>query len=230
MTNVLSISSDVLYTSNNANLVLEYRHGIDILRFMESRKRNLFARLAPEDAGSMPEQFVRSIARDVLHALVGIHARGLMHRDVKLDNILISPHSGTCDVIDFNLASPMFQEGTAEELVYTKPAGSLHYCAPSILQTCIGKGPGYSARGGWLDVYSLGVACYAMLVGRFPFPGQSAKDILAAHTKKGGRCFGGETAPAGVSSLAINFIETCVDVGLGLKADEALMHPWLAEF
>lgn len=259
--------SDVIYTTNHANIILDYHHGIDVLRFMEARKRRKAASATPlpeNDAGSLPEDFVRLIVHDACKALVDVHARGVVHRDVKLgwycptilcsfyfgisrahsivcfllpfctDNILISPHTGTSKLIDFNLSSPIHQQSTTEEIVFTRPAGSLHYCAPAVLRTCLDNNgeatqQGYSARGGWLDVYSLGVACYSMLVGRFPFPGANAGEILQAYYNKQGRCFTGDEVKVltgGVSRLAREFVETCVDVERGFKAAEMLKHPW----
>ncbi|KAI9021267.1 kinase-like domain-containing protein [Hyaloraphidium curvatum] len=233
---------DVLYTSSHANLVLDYSHGIDVLRFMEARKRRFGAQCtagAAADAGALPEEFTRLIVHDILKALRSVHSAGIVHRDVKLDNILISPRTGVSSLIDFNLASPMRDPAhPAREVRFRRPAGSLHYCAPDVLRTCLARGAdpdaddgdapdgrGYAACGGWLDVYSLGVACYSMLVGRFPFPGAGAGDILASHAAKGGRCFAGDEGCA-VSEAARAFVEGCVDETGRWSAEEALKHAW----
>jgi hypothetical protein len=75
-------------------------------------------------------------------------------------------------------------------------------------------------------VYSLGIATYCMLVGRFPFPGRDAREILASWEGKGGLCFGGESHA--ISKEARNFVEACVDVAGGRRAVEMLQDAWLA--
>jgi len=109
----------------------------------------------------------RSVATKVdllvqlLHALAYLHRRGLVHRDVKPDNALVS--SGVVKLVDFGLAVAAGQLDEA-------PCGTLAYCAPEVL-----RGAPANARA---DLYSVGVIAYEILTGRHPFDTSSPARLL----------------------------------------------------
>lgn len=116
-----------------------------------------------------PEEAVRYL-REVAWALAYAHARGVIHRDVKPENILIDRGSGRALVTDFGIARDGRQEGiTAPGNVL----GTVHYMSPE------------QAAGDFLDgrsdLYALGVVGYYILSGQFPFDSESASAILVAH-------------------------------------------------
>src|SRR5438309_807403 len=115
------------------------------------------------------------IARQVADALGYAHGRGIVHRDVKPDNILVDG-TGHVLVTDFGIAKAA-QEASASQLTTEgMVVGTPHYMSPD--HHAFGgelAGEGVDARS---DIYSLGVVLYQMLAGVPPFDGESAQSIL----------------------------------------------------
>jgi TolB-like protein/tRNA A-37 threonylcarbamoyl transferase component Bud32 len=113
------------------------------------------------------------ITREVAEALAYAHSYGLIHRDIKPDNVMMS--NGHAIVADFGIARALSEAG-AEKLTQTGMAvGTPAYMSP---EQAAGD-PGVDARA---DVYSLGCMLYEMLVGQIPFTGPNAMAIIARHT------------------------------------------------
>ena len=94
------------------------------------------------------ERIFQKIASQLCDALSYIHSRGLIHRDIKLSNIMVSHDGGTVKLIDFGFADD------ASSSVFKAPAGSLNWVAPEVL-----AGSKADARS---DIYSLGVVLREM--------------------------------------------------------------------
>ena len=99
-----------------------------------------------------------------------IHKHGLIHRDIKPDNLFYM-NDGTLKIADFGISAPIGrkEKGDAVE-------GTVYYCAPEVLT---GK-PASIAN----DIYSMGVVFYEMLVGSVPFDGVSAEDVAMKQISK----------------------------------------------
>ena len=111
--------------------------------------------------------------RDVAAALGYAHSRGVIHRDVKAENILIDGESGRALVTDFGIAR------LAESTPLTATGqvlGTVYYLSPEQV-----SGERVDARS---DIYSLGVVGYVALSGRFPFDAELASAVLIAHVTK----------------------------------------------
>ncbi|XP_034403171.1 serine/threonine-protein kinase pim-2-like [Cyclopterus lumpus] len=110
---------------------------------------------------SLPEHEAKTITKQLVEALIEVHSRGVFHRDIKLDNILIETGSDVPRVrlIDFGRGT-LLSEGTYSTaqgtVVYTSPEWFLHRC--------------YSAEP--TTVWQLGVVLFALLHGRLPFRGR----------------------------------------------------------
>jgi tRNA A-37 threonylcarbamoyl transferase component Bud32/TolB-like protein len=138
--------------------------------------RSLRARIAEDGAMSAAEAV--PILRDVARALAFAHRQGVVHRDVKPDNVLLSP-DGAATVTDFGIAKALDTARTAGDGVQalTQTGSSLgtpFYMAPEQIA-------GESTIDGRVDLYAFGVMAYEMLSGRRPFDGRPGAQVLAAH-------------------------------------------------
>jgi serine/threonine-protein kinase len=132
---------------------------------------SLRARLTRER--ELPVRDALRILRDVADALAYAHGRGLVHRDIKPDNVLLS--GGHALVADFGIAKALSQSSGSAGLTSVGVAiGTPSYMAP---EQAAGD-PNVDHRA---DLYALGAMAYEMLTGRPPFAGLTPHQILAAH-------------------------------------------------
>ncbi|HVT44619.1 MAG TPA: serine/threonine-protein kinase [Thermoanaerobaculia bacterium] len=134
------------------------------------RGESLADRLRRE--GRLEEDEARRIIGEVAQALDHAHRLGVIHRDVKPDNVLLDDETGRALLTDFGVAKAA---ETGETLTsFGAIIGTPHFMSP---EQASGHGP-TDARS---DIYSLGVMAYAMIAGRLPFEGSSAADVLTKH-------------------------------------------------
>lgn len=168
----------VLSKLNHPNIETAYdfdtQDGIDFLAMEYIPGTTLTERLM---AGALPEKEMLTLGVQVVAALEAAHEQGVVHRDLKPGNILVTPR-GQAKVLDFGLAKLLRPEGeisTADVMGTTAAAaGTLPYMSPEQL-----RGTTADAR---TDIYALGVVFYQMATGRRPFeerlPTAMADDIL----------------------------------------------------
>ena len=132
--------------------VIELCCGGDLLSFVRKKKK-------------LPENMTKCIFKDLIDGLNYCHSKGVLHRDIKLDNILLNA-AGHIKICDFGV-SKLVKEGER----MTEQCGTPAYIAPEIL-----RDKGY--EGFAVDVWSVGVVLYAMLYGTVPF---KANDMKLLH-------------------------------------------------
>ena len=118
-----------------------------------------------------PEQAL-PIMRQLVSAISNAHYNGIVHRDIKPQNILMD-HDGNVKITDFGIA--MALSATAHTKT-NSVLGTVHYLSPE------------QARGGMAtkksDIYSLGIVFYELLTGKLPFSGESAVSIALKHLQE----------------------------------------------
>lgn len=138
-------------------IVMELVEGITLKEYIAKK-----GRLAVREA--------TSIAIQVSQGLEAAHNSGIIHRDVKPQNIIIST-DGKVKVTDFGIA-----RAATNNTISTAVMGSVHYTSPE------------QARGGYSDaksdIYSLGITLYEMLTGHVPFDGESTVAIAIKHLQE----------------------------------------------
>ncbi len=135
---------------------------------------SLRARLA-RDGKLQPSEALR-IFREVTDALAYAHGQGVVHRDIKPDNILLS--GGHAEVADFGVAKALSSANSTDPALTATSIGMVigtpAYMSPEQVTGDPNVGP-------LADIYSLGVTVHEMLGGKAPFTGPTAQSVLAAH-------------------------------------------------
>ena len=155
-TNIVTVY-DVSHSDGLDYIVMELVDGMTLKQYMQKRGAPLNWREALH--------FITQIVRALGHA----HSRGIIHRDIKPQNILVL-RDGSVKVTDFGIA----RITSAAQATLTQEAlGSVHYISPE------------QARGshidGRSDLYSAGVVLYEMLTGRLPFEGETPVSVAIQH-------------------------------------------------
>ena len=128
-------------TNNTAYLVMEYEAGRNLRAYLQDR------------GGTLTDHELEAIARPLCDGLDQLHAAGLIHRDLKPDNVLIR-QDGNPVLLDFGAVIPF---GDASEVVFTPG-----YAPPEQLLSR------YGPQGAWTDIYALGATLYEVIEGKPP--------------------------------------------------------------
>lgn len=145
---------DVSHNDDAEYIVMELVEGITLKQYMDKR-------------GAISWKEALHFTKQITKALSHAHSRGIIHRDIKPQNIMLLK-DGTIKVADFGIAA---LENEAQER--GEAIGSIHYIAP---EQARGECP--DARS---DIYSLGVVMYEMLTGQKPYTGDTIGEIALKH-------------------------------------------------
>lgn len=178
-------------------IIMEYVSGGDLLTYVKKRNK-------------LSEAVARYIFKQIILGLEFTHSQNVIHRDIKLDNILLDIHN-QIKICDFGVGK---QVKKRKEIMFDQ-CGTPAYIAPEIL-----KGDGY--EGPQVDYWSSGVVLYAMLSGTVPF---KANDMSELHKIiSSGKFLEIEGVSKEVNNLLHGILE--IDPKKRFGADEILSHPW----
>jgi sugar lactone lactonase YvrE len=154
------------------------------------------------ERGPLSPEEVAQIGVEVCRALGAVHAAGLLHRDVKAQNVMREARAGRIVLMDFSAGRELGERETENATMPVSVVGSPLYIAPEIL-----SGQPATPRS---DLYSLGVLLFWLLTGTYPVVGRSLRDIGDAH-RAGVRTWVSAARPDVRSDLA-NAIDRALSV------------------
>ncbi len=160
--------------------VMEYVPGMDLRRLIKVK-------------GKLPQEQAASIIMQAAYGLEYAHQQGMVHRDVKPGNILVTP-DGIAKVSDVGLAA--FTTNLVDDPRAGKIVGTADYLSPEQIRTPLAVGP-------VSDVYSLGCTLYYTVCGKVPYPGGDTAHKLRRHL---------EETPFHPRKFAENINEEFVDI------------------
>ena len=152
--NIVSVY-DVSHSESVEYIVMELIEGVTLMQYMQKK-------------GALGWKEALHFSVQISKALEHAHSKGIVHRDIKPQNIMII-RDGSIKVADFGIAA---LESTQEQRS-SQTVGSVHYIAP---EQARGEQPDTRS-----DIYSLGVVMYEMLTGRMPYDGETAEQIALKH-------------------------------------------------
>lgn len=179
--------------------VMELCGGGDLLNYVRKRRR-------------LKEDLAKYFFKQIIEALHYIHQKNIVHRDIKLDNILLN-HQGNVKVCDFGVSKLVTPGDTM-----TEQCGTPAYIAPEILLD-----NGYKGFG--VDIWSAGVVLYSMLYGTVPFKGNNMSELHSLIIR------GKVTYKDDISADAIDLLKVCLecDPSKRMTTDQILKHKWLSD-
>ena len=191
---------DVIENEKYILLIMENILGGDLLTFIKKRNK-------------LQEKIAKFLIKQLLQAIKYIHSKNIVHRDIKLDNILIDLNNNI-KLCDFGVGK--YVEGENEMLF--DQCGTPAYIAPEVL-----SGEGYS--GFPVDLWSCGVVLYSLLMGNVPFKAQNLNEL------QGLIISGNYKQVKGISNNAKDLLNKLleIDPNKRINVNEALNHPWFLE-
>ncbi|XP_019178309.1 PREDICTED: mitogen-activated protein kinase kinase kinase YODA-like [Ipomoea nil] len=189
------------------NLHLEYLPGGTVADLAQRR-----------GGGDVDEAVVRSYARCLVEALRYIHAKGIVHCDVKGQNVLVGPAAGLAKLADFGTAVEIGSGRRPDKAA--PPRGSPLWMAPEVIRG--------EYQGPESDVWSLGCTVIEMITGKWPWEDRGAADTLC----RIGYSDELPQLPTQSSELCRDFLSKCLqrDLKKRWSSDQLLRHPFVSLF
>lgn len=201
---------DVVFWDRYVCLVMEHAGGGELFQLVAN-------------AGAMPEDLTRVYFLQVVSAVAHCHSRGVCHRDLKLENCLLSsPGSQLVKITDFGLSKDIEQHSQPR----TQRVGTVSYMAPEVSMAS-GLVP---YDGAAADVWSLGVILYVLVCCDYPFGFDGTGGVPTQHVlakvSKGVFQFPTEKIPLSNAFMSIVSGMLTLDVTKRLTMDQVAAHPW----
>lgn len=201
---------EVLKSGKYIGIVLEYASGGELFDFILRHKY-------------LKENVARKLFAQLVSGVDYMHSKGLVHRDLKLENLLLDKHKNII-ISDFGFVNSFNRNRS--DLMKTS-CGSPCYAAPELV---LSQSP---YAGQKVDIWSLGVILYAMLAGYLPFDddadNEDGADIVKLYNYI---CSNPLTFPEYITPLARDLLRKIIvpDPAKRISMDEIRSHPWLASY
>jgi serine/threonine protein kinase len=162
-------SLDHPYICKVYELIEEGEHTLIVMEFVEGETLAAILR-----RGALPIAETVRLASEIAEGLANAHEHGLVHRDVKPSNVMVTPH-GHVKLLDFGLAHPDVASTPAARTQTSPDARAAHGGTPQYMAPEQATGAPVTARA---DLFSLGVVLFECLTGRLPFEGLTGYDYV----------------------------------------------------
>ncbi|EEB08593.1 STE/STE11 protein kinase Mkh1 [Schizosaccharomyces japonicus yFS275] len=196
-------------SATEISIFLEYVPGGSVGRFLRKH-------------GPFSERVTRYIIRQVLQGLSYLHSRGIIHRDLKADNLLLD-FDGTCKISDFGISK--YSTNIYGNDANMSMQGTIFWMAPEVIHN---SHQGYSAK---VDIWSLGCVVLEMLAGRRPWSNEEAvQAMFKLGTEKQAPPIPDDVKPH-ISQEVVDFLNACftIDPEQRPTVDQLLQHPFVKQ-
>lgn len=217
---------DVKITQKFYYIVMEYINGGSLSDCLKKYKQR-------NNGKSFNEEIVQYLMRQIVSAIKYIHGQKIIHRDLKLDNIMVNFSNendkknlnmmkATIKIIDFGFSIRLTQNNLATSIL-----GSPINMDPAILNEMANRGKkigklGYDQKA---DIWSLGTICYELLIGEAVFNAETMNELISKVEA------GTYSVPTSVSSEIVSFLNGMLQYKgeKRLSADDLYKHPFLTK-
>ena len=218
---------EIKMDENNYYIVMEYINGGELSDYLNKYKEKYHAK-------AFPEEIVQYLMKQIIDALIYIHDLNIIHRDLKLENIMVNFDSdidkqnlnmmkAKIKIIDFGFAIML----SSKFSLTNSAVGTFMYMDPKILkefdnQILVDKSRGYGKE---VDIWSLGCICYQLFRGKYPFEAKTFEELVGKIDK------GKYRLPTTASREIISFLDKMLKYkGKDrLSAKELINEPFLVK-
>ena len=221
--NIVKIE-DLKKTKNHYYIIMEYCNGGSLYNNLE--------KYMTKYEKPFPEKVVQHLMRQIVSALYYLHGLKIVHRDLKLDNILVNYYSeedkkninllnADIKLVDFGFATHI-----SNASLLTTAIGSPFNMDPRILKKFSSHAKCPQSYDEKADIWSLGILCYQMLIGEYAFIGNSLEEINSKIEK------GTFKVPLNLAKETISFLSEMLqyDCEKRSTASELSKHPFLTKY
>ena len=212
---------DVKVTKKHYYIVMEYCNGGELQEVLNKYKK--------KNKCAFSEEIVQYLMRQIVSAMYYLHSRNIMHRDIKLENILLKFYSEQ-DKNNLNIMKSqvkIIDFGFATNKPFTSTVvGNTPNMDPLILKKLCSRGRikilGYDSK---IDVWSLGAICYEMLIGKSAFDAEDMLELIEKIEK------GDYQVPTRLSREVISFLNGMLqyDSNIRLSTEQLIHHRFLTD-
>lgn len=212
---VVSLFETMQKSDNIYYLITEIVTGGDLCTYVKAQRN-----------GKLDERTAKYFAQQFVSAMAYMHQKGIVHRDLKMENVMLNSSQTQIKIVDFGLSN----EWSSESPLKTH-CGSPEYAAPELFVTSKVYGPE-------VDLWSLGIIIYGMVVGQLPFVSNKSNDLSSQERRKMlvAQINKGIASPQrkAIASFSVEFKNLMnrllnADAKKRIDIKEMIVHPWITD-